>query len=190
DGVEAGITQSDPVTGEYEIRLPAGYLYGVRAEAKDHLTENQSLDLRNVKGDQVLDHNDFKLNPVTIEPITVVPIEDGAKIVLNNIFFDFDSYNLRDNSKPELNRIAALMKEKSTMIVEISGHTDATGSAAYNKKLSEKRAKAVADYLTAQGVELGRIKSVGYGEEKPVIDNNTIENRRKNRRVEFKVEKQ
>lgn len=190
DGVEAGITQSDPVTGEYEIRLPAGHLYGVRAEAKDHLAENQNLDLRDIKGDQVLDNKDFKLNPLAIDPITVVPIEDGAKIVLNNIFFDFDSHNLRENSKPELNRIASLMKERATMVVEISGHTDATGSATYNKKLSEKRAKAVASYLVTQGIDEGRIKSVGYGETKPAINNDTVENRRKNRRVEFKVEKQ
>jgi outer membrane protein OmpA-like peptidoglycan-associated protein len=82
------------------------------------------------------------------------------------------------------------MKERATMVVEISGHTDATGSATYNKKLSEKRAKAVASYLVTQGIDEGRIKSVGYGETKPAINNDTVENRRKNRRVEFKVEKQ
>jgi OmpA-OmpF porin, OOP family len=189
DGVEAGITQTNPVTGEYEIRLPAGHQYGVRAEAKDHISENQNLDLRDIKGDQVLDHNDFKLNPIGVDAITMVPIEEGAKIVLNNIFFDFDSNTLRADSKPELNRIVTMMKERATMQVEITGHTDATGSDAYNLVLSERRAKSVTAYLVSQGVETSRISTTFFGETKPAVDNATKENRRKNRRVEFKIVK-
>ncbi len=187
DGVEAGITQTNPTTGEYEIRLPAGYQYGVRAEAKDHISENQNLDLRNVKGDQVLDHQDFKLKPMEVETIAMVPIEENAKIVLNNIFFDFDSHNLRDNSKPELNRLVALMKERKTMQVEIAGHTDSNGPDSYNQKLSERRANAVSKYLTNQGIEVARIIVTGLGETKPIADNKTKEGQRKNRRVEFKI---
>lgn len=189
DGVEAGVTQTNPTTGEYEIRLPAGHQYGVRAEAKDHLSENQNLDLTNVKGDQVIDHRDFKLNPVVMETITAVPIEENATIVLNNIFFDFDSHVLRDNSKPELNRIVTMMKERASMQVEIAGHTDATGPDNYNMGLSERRAKSVSKYLGSQGVDEKRISVVFYGETKPIADNKTKEGQRKNRRVEFKVVK-
>lgn len=189
DGVEAGVTQTNPATGEYEIRLPAGHQYGVRAEAKDHLSENQNLDLTNVKGDQVIDHRDFKLNPIVVETIAAVPIEENATIVLNNIFFDFDSHVLRDNSKPELNRIAALMKERATMQVEIAGHTDANGPENYNLGLSERRAKSVSKYLVSQGVEEKRISVVFYGEAKPIAENKTKAGQRKNRRVEFKVVK-
>ncbi|MCZ8217543.1 MAG: OmpA family protein [Cyclobacteriaceae bacterium] len=189
DGVEAGITQTNPATGEYEMRLPAGFQYGVRAEAKDHISENQNLDLRNVKGDQVLDHQDFKLKPMQVETIAIVPIEENAKIVLNNIFFDFDSHQLRENSKPELNRIVAMMKERAGMQVEIAGHTDANGPEAYNQKLSERRAKAVNDYLSSQGIDSSRIVVTFFGEQKPIADNKTKEGQRKNRRVEFKIVK-
>lgn len=189
DGVEAGITQTNPTTGEYEIRLPAGHQYGVRAEAKDHMSENQSLDLTNVKGDQVIDHKDFKLNPVEVETIAIVPIEENATIVLNNIFFDFDSHVLRDNSKPELNRVATMMKERASMQVEIAGHTDASGPENYNLRLSERRAKSVVTYLTSQGVSTERISIAFFGETKPVADNKTKAGQRKNRRVEFKVVK-
>lgn len=189
DGVEAGVTQTNPATGEYEIRLPAGFQYGVRAEAKDHISENQSLDLTNVKGDQVIDHKDFKLNPVVIETITAVPIEENAKIILNNIFFNFDSHVLRDNSKPELNRVATMMKERATMQVEIAGHTDASGPDTYNLGLSERRAKSVTSYLVSQGVEANRIAVAFYGETKPIADNKTKAGQRKNRRVEFKIVK-
>ncbi|NBW38733.1 MAG: OmpA family protein, partial [Cytophagia bacterium] len=188
-GVEAGITQTNPATGEYEMRLPAGFQYGVRAEAKDHISENQNLDLRNVKGDQVLDHQDFKLKPMQVETIAIVPIEENAKIVLNNIFFDFDSHQLRENSKPELNRIVAMMKERAGMQVEIAGHTDANGPEAYNQKLSQRRAKAVNDYLSSQGIDSSRIVVTFFGEQKPIADNKTKEGQRKNRRVEFKIVK-
>jgi OmpA-OmpF porin, OOP family len=187
DGKEAGVTQTNPVTGEYEIRLPAGYQYGVRAEAKDHISENQNLDLRNVQGNQVIDHRDFKLNPIEIATIATVPIEENATIVLNNIFFDFDSHVLKPNSQPELNRIVTLMKERKTMQVEIMGHTDSTGPDAYNLGLSERRAKSVTSYLTNNGVEASRITTTFFGESKPAVENNTVENRRKNRRVEFKI---
>jgi OOP family OmpA-OmpF porin len=189
DGVEAGITQTNPATGEYEIRLPAGYQYGVRAEAKDHMSENQNLDLRSVKGDQVLDHQDFKLKPMEVETIAIVPIEENAKITLNNIFFDFDSHVLRENSKPELNRIVSMMKERNNMQVEIAGHTDSNGPDAYNLKLSQRRAKSVNEYLVSQGIQSSRIVVTFFGEDKPIADNKTKEGQRKNRRVEFKIVK-
>ncbi|GCC51243.1 hypothetical protein SanaruYs_14640 [Chryseotalea sanaruensis] len=189
DGVEAGITQTNPATGEYEIRLPAGYQYGVRAEAKDHMSENQNLDLRDVKGDQVLDHQDFKLKPMQVETIAIVPIEENAKITLNNIFFDFDSHVLRENSKPELNRIVSMMKERNSMQVEIAGHTDSNGPDAYNLKLSQRRAKSVNEYLVSQGIQSSRIVVTFFGEDNPIADNKTKEGQRKNRRVEFKIVK-
>ncbi len=187
DGVEAGVTQTNPATGEYEIRLPAGHQYGVRAEAKDHVSENQNIDLRNLKGDQVLDHNDFKLKPIEVETIAAVHIEENATITLNNIFFDFDSHQLRDNSKPELNRLATMMKQHASMQVEITGHTDASGPESYNLGLSERRAKSVNAYIATQGIESNRIVVAFFGEAKPLVDNTTKANQQKNRRVEFKI---
>jgi OOP family OmpA-OmpF porin len=182
DGKELGISQTNPETGEYEIRLPAGHLYGVRAEAKDKISENQNLDLRNITADQVIDHKDFNL-----APIKVAPIEDNTSIVLNNLFFDFDKAVLKSESFPELNRIVQLMQEKPGMQIEISGHADATGAEQYNLGLSERRAKAVVSYLTGKGISAEHVNVMFFGESKPLESNETANGRKKNRRVEFKI---
>ena len=182
EGTEVGVAHSDPETGEYEIHLPGGQLYGVRAEAKGHISENQNLDLRNIKQDGVTRNQDMRL-----EPIEVAKIEPEATINLNNIFFDFDKSTLKPESFPELNRIVALMGERPTLEVAISGHADATGPEEYNLGLSERRAKSVARYLTDKGVPKERIKVAFYGETRPIESNETREGRRKNRRVEFKI---
>ena len=182
DGKGLGISQSDPNTGEYEIRLPAGHLYGVRAEAPDRISENQNLDLRNITNDQVIENKNFRL-----DPIQVSAVEENVTIVLNNIFFDFDKTVLKPESYPELNRIISVMKEKSGMQIEIAGHADATGPESYNLRLSERRARAVVQYLTREGIESGRISVVFHGESKPVAPNTTPDGRRRNRRVEFKI---
>jgi OmpA-OmpF porin, OOP family len=198
DGKEAGIAHSDPNTGEYEIQLPVGKMYGIRAEATDHLSTSQNLDLRKISYGPV--KQDLKLapdehaiaarptdKPVDVQPIELTPIADNATIPLNNIFFNFDDASLRSESFPELNRIVALMGERKAMQVEISGHTDQLGPDAYNMKLSERRAKTVTQYLLDKGVEAGRITTTWFGETKPVDTTNTKVGNRKNRRVEFKI---
>lgn len=184
DGTVAGIAQSDPKTGEYEIKLPAGHLYGIRAEAKDHISESQNLDLRNVTSESVVNNKDFKL-----EPIAVAPIAENVVITLNNIFFDFDKATLKPESFPELNRITELMNTRATMLVDIAGHADATGDANYNLSLSKRRAESVQKYLVGKGIAESRITVSFYGENKPLEPNATKEGRRKNRRVEFKIVK-
>lgn len=180
DGVEAGIAHSDPRTGEYEIRLPGGYQYGVRAEAEGHLSENQNLDLRNFLKDGVVENSNINL-----APIEVARVEPTATISLNNVFFDFDKAELKPESFPELNRIVTLMNDKPAMQVEISGHADATGPEEYNQRLSKFRADKVAGYLVEKGIAKDRITISYFGETKPAATNDTKEGRKKNRRVEF-----
>ena len=187
DGKEVGIVYSNPETGAYEIHLPGGQNYGVRAQAEGHLSENQNLDLSKVTKDGAVETRDIKLAPIELAPITVTVIEPNAMITLNNIFFNFNKAVLKVESYPELNRIADLMKEKNTMTIELAGHTDATGSAQYNMWLSEWRAKAVAKYLVGRGVSADRITTVFFGETKPIESNDKKEGRDKNRRVEFKI---
>jgi OOP family OmpA-OmpF porin len=182
DGLQAGAAEANPATGEYEIPLPAGHLYGVRAEAGNRISENQNLDLRNINNDQVIEHKDF-----TLEPIQISSIEKNVTLVLNNVFFDFDRAMLKPESFPELNRIISVMNENTLMQIQIAGHTDATGSKAYNLDLSQRRARSVVKYLTAQGVADDRISTVFFGETMPVAPNTTAEGRRRNRRVEFKI---
>ena len=182
DGKELGISQSNPETGEYEIRLPAGHVYGIRAEAADRISESQNLDLKNIAADQVIDHQDFNL-----DPIQVAKVEENITINLNNVFFDFDKAILKPGSFSELNRIITLMNEKTGMQIEITGHTDATGPESYNLTLSERRARSVVRYLTEKGIDNSRIAVLFFGEQKPVESNANPEGRRKNRRVEFKI---
>jgi outer membrane protein OmpA-like peptidoglycan-associated protein len=108
-------------------------------------------------------------------------------MVLNNIFFDFDRSSLRADSKPELARVLAVLKQNPSMKIEISGHTDNKGSAAYNLKLSEARAKSVVDFLVSAGIDKNRLTYTGLGFSEPVASNDTEEGRQLNRRIEFKI---
>lgn len=182
DGKEIGIISSNATTGEYELLLPAGEIYGIRAEAEGFIAENINVDLRNYdeNAKHVLDHKDLKL----------VPIEKQAKVTLNNVFFDFDKAVLKTNSFAELDRVVKLMVEKSGLQIEVAGHTDNIGTKEYNKQLSIRRAIAVKDYIIKKGIDTNRISVVGFGEEKPIASNDDEESGRElNRRVEFKIVK-
>jgi OmpA-OmpF porin, OOP family len=182
-GTSAGTTQSHPETGDYEIRVKAGELYRIHAEAKDHVSESQNLDLRNVKSDQTID-KDFAL-----QPIQFARISEGVTLILNSIFFDLNKADLKPESFPELNQMIAMLKERSGMIVEISGHTCSLGSAGYNMKLSVRRAEAVKNFMIENGIEASRVVTVGHGKSRPLVSNDDEEGRSLNRRVEFKIVK-
>jgi OOP family OmpA-OmpF porin len=106
------------------------------------------------------------------------PLEQTLKIL-----FDFDSAELRPESIDELERVVKFMGDVPFATVLIEGHTDSIGSDAYNMGLSDRRAKAVFDYLSSRGVNPARMSSVGYGETRPIADNATEEGRQQNRRV-------
>ncbi|MGB6972381.1 MAG: OmpA family protein, partial [Desulfobulbales bacterium] len=112
-------------------------------------------------------------------------LESGAR--LNNIFFASNSYEFDQRASAELNAWADFIKGSKEIVVEVGGHTDNVEDAGYNKKLSEKRAESVVNYLKGKGVEASRVTAVGYGEEHPVADNATAEGREKNRRVEIRL---
>jgi outer membrane protein OmpA-like peptidoglycan-associated protein len=108
--------------------------------------------------------------------------------VLRNIYFDFDKATFKTESYTELNKLEAMLRENSSISVEIGGHTDAVGTKAYNLYLSRKRAEAVKDFLTKKGIDARRVKAVGYGKTKPLVSNDDEqEGREINRRVEFTV---
>ncbi len=114
-------------------------------------------------------------------------IEESESIILRGIRFDFDKYNIKPEWKPLLDEAAEILKARPNIKIIIGGHTDYIGSEAYNQKLSEKRAKAVYDYLVEKGVDPSRMKWVGYGETRPKAKGRTDEDRAINRRVEFEV---
>lgn len=175
-GEEIGIARSNPLTGEYKIILPAGKNYGFLAETKGFVAINENLNLKDVK-----EFKELKSD------LTLVPIESGQKVRLNNIFFDFKSFELLPQSYNELNRVVELLNENSDIKIEIQGHTDNVGTNERNKLLSENRALAVYNYLLSKNIAKSKIHSIGFGKERPLYPNDTEENRAKNRRVEFMI---
>lgn len=161
--------------GKYLSKLQAGKNYGMVVSKEGYLFESINLDIPPDK------------EYMKIPPIKLKKIEAGKNIVLNNIFFDFDRATLRPDSKPELDRVATVLKDNPSMKIEISGHTDSKGSATYNLRLSESRAKSVVDYLIASGIDKTKLAYKGYGFLKPIASNDTEEGRQTNRRTEFKV---
>jgi OOP family OmpA-OmpF porin len=113
--------------------------------------------------------------------------EVEAVIELEGVNFDFDKATIRPEGKAVLDGAAALLKKHDRVVVEVAGHTDSIGSEEYNQGLSERRANAVKDYLTAQGVTATRLTAKGYGESQPVASNDTEAGRAENRRVELIV---
>jgi len=182
DGKDMGINQSDPITGEFALKLPIGELYSIRAEAKDFISESQNLDLRNEK-EGTTKRIEFKLRP-----INVVPIATNSVMRLNSIFFDFAKAVLKPESFPELERVVKMLIDAPAMVIEVAGHTDNFGKDVYNQYLSELRAIAVQKFLISKGIEAKRISAVGYGEAKPIVSNDDEKGGREiNRRVEFKI---
>ena len=106
------------------------------------------------------------------------PLEQTLKVL-----FDFDSAELRPESLTELERVVTFMNDVPFATALVEGHTDSVGTEAYNQALSDRRAKAVFDYLSSRGVDPARLKSIGHGELKPIADNATAEGRQQNRRV-------
>ena len=122
--------------------------------------------------------------------VDITPTDNGQAILVNlpeGVTFDVGSYSLRPEFRATLDKVADNLKQYPNSLIDVYGHTDSTGSDAYNQTLSENRARTVANYLSMQGVTPARIRSQGYGETMPVADNTTDEGRRKNRRVEIKI---
>lgn len=124
----------------------------------------------------------------SLDDAEIIRKDEGIYISFDSgLLFDYDSYELRPETKMNLNELASSLKEFDETEVNILGHTDSTGSSAYNEKLSKQRANNVVAYLEAQGVEDARLVSLGLGETDPVTTNETAEGRQLNRRVEVVI---
>jgi outer membrane protein OmpA-like peptidoglycan-associated protein len=120
--------------------------------------------------------------------VDVVRKQDNLTLNLpSNITFSTNSADLSANFYPVLDKVGATLQEYGDTVIEVAGHTDSTGSAAYNKALSERRAQSVAAYLTSRGVKSQRLIIIGDGEDHPVATNATVEGRQRNRRVELTI---
>ncbi len=128
--------------------------------------------------------------PVKKDDLTRVPLEVGKAIRLKSLYFEYDRYELMPRSFIELGKLLTILREHPTMQIAVIGHTDNRGSDAYNLELSQRRAKAVADFLLENKIVANRVQFRGEGEGTPMVSNATDEGREMNRRVEFVVVKE
>ncbi|MDW7695593.1 OmpA family protein [Flammeovirgaceae bacterium SG7u.111] len=174
---QVAIFQSNKASGKYLVSLPDGRNYGIAVKHSDYLFHSENFDMPKGNG-----YQEFE-KIIYLKKATV-----GSKIVLKNIFFDFNKATLRPESTSELERLAQMLKDAPSLKIELGGHTDSKGTDDYNQSLSEKRAKAVVDYLVnTSGIAQSRLTFKGYGEKEPVAPNTTEEGRQLNRRTEFKI---
>ena len=167
--------RSDPQTGEYMVVLPYEGNYGLYVEVPEYFFKSLSFSFDSTTKKSVKDLI------IALEKIDKNKIE-----ILNNIYFDTNSSELKPESTVELSKLAELIWRNPTLKVEISGHTDNVGSAEANLDLSKRRAQAVVDYLLSEGLNNTNIKAVGYGETKPMAPNDSEIGRALNRRIELK----
>jgi len=160
--------------GDYSISLPRIPKFQYRVSKPNYLQISGEID---IPEEQQSITKNFRLSK----------LEKEAVFELENVEFEFDKAVLTPMSLEILKPVLATMKENETLEIELSGHTDNIGSKQYNQKLSEARAKAVADYLIKNGIDSKRIKTVGYGFDKPIASNSTPEGRQRNRRTEMKI---
>ena len=176
DDKEIGVTQSHPQTGEYQVILPYGKLYGFQATAQGYYSVSDNLDLSDLKEYKEINRD-----------LYLVPVEVGQVVRLNNIFFEFGKAVLKSESFIELDHVVKFINENPTMEIALGGHTDNVGNDDYNLKLSTERSKAVLDYIVSKGIVRTRLSTQGYGKTRPIADNNTEEGKALNRRVEFTI---
>ncbi len=179
--IETGklVTESVSSSGEgdYILSLPTGADYAFNVSHPGYLFYSDHFKLEKHYG---------KLDPLK-KAIPLDPLSTGKMVVLNNIFYATDSYKLKESSTVELDKVLEFLELNQGVGVEISGHTDNTGSATYNLELSRKRAEEVVRYLTSRGIDPERLTAKGYGDTVPVADNATEEGRAMNRRTELKI---
>jgi len=162
--------------GDFLATLTAGKNYGLNVSKDGYLFYSANFSLIGVKAKEPYN--------LTIE---LSPIEVGNKVVLNNIFFDTNKFDIKPDSKAELQKLLDFLTQNPSIHIEISGHTDNVGNVQANQILSENRAKAVYQYLVSAGISPQRLVYKGYGETQPILPNTSDDNRAKNRRTEFKI---
>lgn len=176
NGTELEHFKYDSLTATYEVKLTVGALYDIMPAVKNFYNKYEQVDLTKVKKGAKVAKNFY-----------VTPIEVGQSVNIDFIYFDTGKWTLKPKSFRSLNALVEFLNEYPNVIVEIGGHTDNQGSKATNQRLSENRAKSVADFILSAGINPNRITSKGYNFEKPKESNKTAKGREANRRVEFTI---
>jgi len=166
---------SSGINGAFLILVPGNKNYMINVSKENYIFYSDNFSLKENK------------NEIFYKTIELQKIKEGNKLVLKNIFFETNSFKLKDESKLELTKLQNFMIKYLSIKVQIEGYTDNVGGDIANQTLSENRAKAVMIYLIEKGINRNRLSAIGYGEKSPIADNNTEKGRRINRRTEFKI---
>jgi outer membrane protein OmpA-like peptidoglycan-associated protein len=169
-------TQYDPTSGEFKLMLPLSKAYSLTAARAGYLGQSEYVDLR----------SDTRYREIR-QNLYLTPIKTGTTVRLNSVFFAQSAYELLPASSAELDRIAGILRDRPTMEIQLEGHTDNLGEFEANVQLSQLRVEAVKRYLTGQGIDARRIRTKGWGPTRPVSNNYSEDNRKRNRRVEITV---
>lgn len=161
--------------GAYRLCLPFGE-YRVSTTATGYFFKLDDIQIKEPEPETALTHD-----------IYLKPLEKDAFIVLEHVYFDVAQATLRPESVEELERVVKILEENPSLTVSIEGHTDSDASESYNLGLSDRRSGAVVDYLIDEGIDPVRLLYEGFGESRPVVPNDSPENKQLNRRTEFRV---
>ncbi|HDO27657.1 MAG TPA: tetratricopeptide repeat protein [Bacteroidetes bacterium] len=175
-GTLSDSTVSDAQTGEFLMVLHPGTNYAFNISKTGYLLYSENFNLNSTVVTQSVE-KEFLLER----------LKPGKRMVLNNIFFDFDRATLKAASFSELNKVVQLLNANPGISIQINGYTDNIGTDKYNFDLSLRRAKAVYDYLVVQGISFNRLSYKGFGASRPVADNQTEKGRSQNRRTEIVI---
>jgi len=167
---------TSPANGEFLAVMPLGGTYAFNAVADGYLFFSDNFEPTVAE----------KGKPYVLE-IYLEKLKPGGNVILKNIFFDTNKFELLPSSLTELNSLLQLLQANKTIAIEIQGHTDNIGNTTDNQKLSVQRAKAVYDYLTAKNIDPERLSFKGFGATVPIAKNDSQEGRQKNRRTTFQI---
>jgi len=170
-------SESNTGNGEFLLTLPVNKDYALNVSRSGYVFYSENFSLKGITD---------VLKPFMMD-VPMQPIDTGVTVELKNIFFETNQFDLKDESKTELQKLVSFLNLNKTLKIEISGHTDNTGDKKSNLLLSKNRAKAVYDYLVNNSVSENRLSYKGYGDSRPKAPNDTPGNRSKNRRTEFKI---
>jgi outer membrane protein OmpA-like peptidoglycan-associated protein/tetratricopeptide (TPR) repeat protein len=171
-------SESDAATGSFMVVIPTNSSLALNVNKEGYLFHSENFKL---------EPGDYSVQKPYLKNVSLKPLKLDQTIVLNNVFFATLSFDLKPESEGELKKVMYLLINNPTIIVEIGGHTDDVGSEVDNQKLSEKRAKAVYDYLVVKGIKANQLAYKGYGEKAPFTENSSEEGRALNRRTELKI---
>lgn len=171
------VSDANSGNGEFLVTLPIERNYALNVSQSGYLFYSENFSLKGLVD---------KSKPFLMD-VPMVSIDTGSVVELKNVFFETAKFDLKPESKVELDKLVSFLTFNKTLRIQLSGHTDNVGDKKSNQLLSQNRAKAVYDYLAAHGIDAKRLTFVGYGDTRPKVPNDSDANRAINRRTEFKV---